>query len=199
MYDLLIKNVKLVRPNQTSMNVMDVAIQNGKFVKIAASIDASDAKEIHDGKGLLAFPGLVDGHMHVGIYSPLAEDAITESKAAAMGGVTSALTYFRTGEYYLNKGGSYKDFYPEVLKLSPIRISSNSAFGSQTLAMATICMPGAACSMPAIVSMAFSTLSTPRKTTWGAWARNVRTKSIAVGYLSVVRTTPTLPISASKS
>ena len=36
------------------------------------------------------FPGLVDGHMHVGIYSPLAEDAVSESKAAAMGGVTSA-------------------------------------------------------------------------------------------------------------
>ncbi|HNP66015.1 MAG TPA: hypothetical protein PKH39_18950 [Woeseiaceae bacterium] len=64
------------------------------------------------------FPGLVDGHMHVGIYSPLAEDAVSESKAAAMGGVTSAITYFRTGQYYLNKGGPYADFYPEVLETS---------------------------------------------------------------------------------
>jgi allantoinase len=56
--------------------------------------------------------------MHVGIYSPLADDAVTESKAAAMGGVTSAITYFRTGQYYLNKGGSYADFYPEVLDIS---------------------------------------------------------------------------------
>ena len=56
--------------------------------------------------------------MHVGIYSPLAEDAVTESKAAAMGGVTSAITYFRTGQYYLNKGGPYADFYPEVLDIS---------------------------------------------------------------------------------
>lgn len=57
-------------------------------------------------------------HTHVGIYSPLADDAVTESNAAAMGGVTSMLTYFRTGQYYLNKGGPYADFYPEVLDIS---------------------------------------------------------------------------------
>jgi allantoinase len=56
--------------------------------------------------------------MHCGIYSPLAEDALSESRAAAQGGVTSSLNYFRTGQYYLNKGGPYRDFFPEVLRLS---------------------------------------------------------------------------------
>jgi hypothetical protein len=28
-----------------------------------------------------------------------------------------SLNYFRTGQYYLNKGGPYADFYPEVLDL----------------------------------------------------------------------------------
>src|SRR5690606_26436502 len=28
------------------------------------------------------------------------------------------LTYFRTGDYYLNMGGPYRDFYPEVLRRS---------------------------------------------------------------------------------
>ena len=41
--------------------------------------------------------------MHTGIYSPLAEDAVSESRAAAQGGVTSSLNYFRTGQYYLNQ------------------------------------------------------------------------------------------------
>jgi allantoinase len=117
MHDLIIKNVKLVRPNQTEVPTVDIAISGGKFAKIAPQIDDS-AREIYDARGLLAFPGLVDAHMHVGIYQPLAQDAVTESKAAAMGGVTSALTYFRTGEYYLNKGGPYRDFYPEVLEIS---------------------------------------------------------------------------------
>ena len=69
----------------------------------------------------MAFPGVVDAHMHAGIYSPLAEDAVTESQAAAMGGVTSSLNYFRTGQYYLNQGGPYSKFFPKVLKLSQKR------------------------------------------------------------------------------
>jgi allantoinase len=56
--------------------------------------------------------------MHIGIYSPLHDDAVSESKAAAMGGVTSSLNYMRTGHYYLNRGGPYRDFMPEVLKQS---------------------------------------------------------------------------------
>ena len=56
--------------------------------------------------------------MHVGIYRPLAQDAVSESKAAAMGGVTSSLNYIRTGAYYLNRGGPYREVMPEVLKLS---------------------------------------------------------------------------------
>lgn len=116
--DCIVKNVRVVRPNTDAVDSLDLGIQDGKFVRIEADIPASDAKTVIDGGNKLAFPGLVDAHMHVGIYAPLAEDAQTESKAAAMGGVTSALTYFRTGQYYLNKGGSYEDFYPEVLEIS---------------------------------------------------------------------------------
>ncbi len=116
--DLLLKNVRVVRPAGDGAEDIDIGVENGKIVRLEADIPAADAKEVHDGKGRLVFPGLVDGHMHVGIYSPLAEDAVTESKAAAMGGVTSAITYFRTGQYYLNKGGPYADFYPEVLEIS---------------------------------------------------------------------------------
>jgi allantoinase len=116
--DLIIKNVKLVRPNATTITPTDIGVKDGRFARIEPDIPASEARELFDGKGLLAFPGLVDAHMHVGIYSPLAEDAVTESKAAAMGGVTTAMTYFRTGDYYLNKGGPYRDFFPEVLAQS---------------------------------------------------------------------------------
>jgi len=71
---------------------------------------------------------VVDAHMHAGIYSPLEEDAVSESKAAAMGGVTSSLNYFRTGQYYLNKGGPYKKFFPEVLKLAKGRFHVDYGF-----------------------------------------------------------------------
>jgi allantoinase len=117
-YDLLIKNLKVVRPRATAIRAQDVAMAGGKFALIADSIDPEAAGNVVDGRGLLAFPGLVDAHMHTGIYSPLAQDAVTESRAAAQGGVTSSLNYFRSGQYYLNKGGRYAEFFPEVLDIS---------------------------------------------------------------------------------
>ena len=117
-WDLVIKNVRVVRPQGNAVHDADIAIRNGKFAKVGGDIPAKDAKQTYDGKGRLAFPGVVDAHMHAGIYSPLKEDAVTESRAAAQGGVTSMLNYFRTGQYYLNKGGPYAKFFPQVLSIS---------------------------------------------------------------------------------
>ncbi len=127
-WDLLLKNVRVVRPQGHAVHAGDIAIRNGRFAKIAGDLPAKEAKEVYDGKGRLAFPGVVDAHMHSGIYSPLAEDAVSESRAAAQGGVTSSLNYFRTGQYYLNKGGPYRTFFPEVLKLSAGRFHVDYGF-----------------------------------------------------------------------
>lgn len=118
MLDLIIKNVRVVRPNKNSVELLDLGIRDGKFIRLAPEIFPEEGKKVYDGKNLLAFPGLVDAHMHTGIYSPLAQDAVTESRAAAMGGVTSSLNYMRTGQYYLNKTGPYAEFFPEVLEIS---------------------------------------------------------------------------------
>jgi len=126
-YDLLIKNVRLVRPNTPTVAESDIAVKDGKFVKVGPNLGAS-AKQVVDGKQRLALPGLVDAHMHTGIYSPLHEDAVTESRAAAQGGVTSSLNYFRSGQYYLNKGGPYEKFFPEVLEISSGRFHVDYAY-----------------------------------------------------------------------
>jgi len=117
-WDLLIKNLRVVRPDAAGVQEADVAVKDGKFSRIAPNLAHADAKEVYDGRGWLAFPGVVDAHMHAGIYAPLKEDALSESRAAAQGGVTAMLTYFRTGQYYLNKGGPYAKFFPEVLRIS---------------------------------------------------------------------------------
>ncbi len=116
--DLVIKNARVVRPNRQAVDLLDVGIKAGRFARLAPEIRAEEAKEVFDAQNRLAFPGCVDAHMHIGIYQPLAQDAVTESKAAAMGGVTTSLNYIRTGQYYLNRGGPYRDFMPEVLRLS---------------------------------------------------------------------------------
>jgi allantoinase len=115
-YDLVIKNCSVVRPGQDTVEMLDVAVKDGRFAAIEAGIDAGLAERTVDGTGRLLFPGVVDVHQHWGIYNPLSEDADSESRASAQGGVTSGITYVRTGAYYLNKSGPYKEIFPEVLE-----------------------------------------------------------------------------------
>ena len=48
-----------------------------------------------------------------------------------MGGVTSSLNYIRTGQYYLNRGGPYREVMPEVLRLSEAGSGSTTAITSR--------------------------------------------------------------------
>src|SRR5881409_2099426 len=119
--DLVIKNVRVVRATAPGVLQADLGVRDGRIERVTPGIPPSAAPRIYDGRGRLAFPGVVDAHTHVGIYAPLADDAVTESRAAVSGGVTTMLTYFRTGQYYLNRGGRYAELFPEVLKLSEDR------------------------------------------------------------------------------
>jgi allantoinase len=127
MFDVVVKNARVVRPGQEPV-ANDVAITEGKFVEIAPSLEG-ETKETVDARGHLLFPGVVDSHEHWGIYNPLDVDTDSESRACAQGGVTSALTYLRTGAYYLNRSGPYSEFLPEALAASEGKASLISDFG----------------------------------------------------------------------
>lgn len=116
--DLLLKNVRVVRPDHAEPEVADIAVADGRILEIGRQITPSEGARVIDGAGRLAFPGVVDAHQHWGIYNPLTEDATIESRACAQGGVTTGITYMRTGQYYLNKGGEYAEFFPEVLSMT---------------------------------------------------------------------------------
>src|SRR5437660_7647989 len=126
--DLVVKNVRVVRPITPAVETRDVGVKDGRIVRVAPEIAVADAQRAYDGRGRLAFPGVVDAHTHVGIYGPLAEDAGSESRAAVSGGVTTMLTYFRTGQYYLDRGGAYAEFFPELLRQSDGRYHCDYAY-----------------------------------------------------------------------
>jgi allantoinase len=127
-YDTLVKNVRVVRPNEDSTPERDVAIADGEFAAVDADLPESSAEEVHDAEGLLGFPGAVDAHTHVGIYEPPHEDAPTESAAAVSGGVTTMLTYVRTGSLYLNRPGPLSEFVPELLEASEGRYHTDYGY-----------------------------------------------------------------------
>ena len=63
MFDILIKNGQIVDGSGESAFYADVAIKDGKIVKIARSID-EPAVEVIDATGLQVTPGLIDTHSH---------------------------------------------------------------------------------------------------------------------------------------
>ena len=116
-YDSVVKGGSLVIP-RVGIIKADVGISGEKVTEIAENIPAQGAERVVDASGKFVFPGAIDSHFHVGIYRPMRDDATSESSSAASGGITTILSYFRTGKDYLNKVGPYKEIFPEVLELS---------------------------------------------------------------------------------
>ncbi len=116
--ETVIAGALVVRPDAGVAERSDIAISGGRVSALAPGLAAAApaTAEIIDAAGLIAFPGSVDAHTHMGIYNPLPTDAASESRAAAQGGTTTVLNYIRTGQYYLNRGGPYAEFFPEVLR-----------------------------------------------------------------------------------
>ncbi|HEX3447080.1 MAG TPA: dihydroorotase family protein, partial [Isosphaeraceae bacterium] len=127
-FDLLIRNVRVVRPGASDVPLQQIAVKDGRFAAVAADLKPQSARTVTDAKGALGFPGLVDAHMHTGIYNPMEEDALRESRAAAQGGVTSSLNYFRSGQYYMNRSGPYAELFPDLMEASAGRFYVDYAY-----------------------------------------------------------------------
>lgn len=126
--DLLVTNALVVVPGHDEPQRLEVGVSDGRFTVIESGIDPTRAAEVLDAGGKPMFPGVVDAHQHWGIYNELGEDAHSESKAAAQGGVTSGITYMRTGAYYLNRTGPYREVFPDVLSAVEGRAHIDYAF-----------------------------------------------------------------------
>lgn len=85
--DLVIKNCKIVTP--TNIVSAGIAIDKGKIVSISDDAILPKAKQTIDAGGKFILPGLIDEHNHLGLEIPLSTTALTETKAAALGGVTA--------------------------------------------------------------------------------------------------------------
>ena len=78
MYDVLVKNGKLVTPDR--IYEADIAIQDGKYAGFFAKGAPVDAKEVIDAKGNYVFPGIIDCHAPVS-YTHLFVDMISYPEA----------------------------------------------------------------------------------------------------------------------
>jgi len=113
-FDTVVYDGQVVLPNQGPLRA-DIGIKDGRVSAIGDDIPAYDAEEAVDARGMLVLPGAVDAHFHLGIYRDIPSDALSETGSALVGGVTSIISYFRTGSHYLGKSGPYEEIFPEVL------------------------------------------------------------------------------------
>lgn len=95
-FDSVVLDSHIVTP--TGMLERNIVIDDGKIVDFTTGVPQCDKKI--QGRGLVAIPGVIDTHVHYGVYSPIDEAAKTESRAAALGGVTTMMRMLRLGHSY---------------------------------------------------------------------------------------------------
>ena len=64
LYSIIIKDGHVIDPKNNIDAIMDIAINDGKIVKLDKNIDPKEAIQVVNAKGLYVTPGLVDIHSH---------------------------------------------------------------------------------------------------------------------------------------
>ena len=84
---LLIRKGRVIDPLSGRDEVADLLVEDGRLVRIGASLDAPGA-ELIDAEGHWVIPGLVDACVHLSLPgSGRAGDIASETRAAAGGGI----------------------------------------------------------------------------------------------------------------
>ncbi|HMR57061.1 MAG TPA: amidohydrolase family protein, partial [Cyclobacteriaceae bacterium] len=111
-YDLLIRNGKVVDGSGNPWFYADVAIQNGKVVRVG-NLKNATANRVVDATGLIVAPGFIDVHAHIEggeSTTPTADNFIHD-------GVTSVVTG--------NCGGSNLNISAYFKRIDSIKTSIN--------------------------------------------------------------------------
>jgi len=80
---------------------LDIQIQNGKIVSVGQCVPDTNATTV-DLKGKYVAPGIVDPHVHLGIFSSFDTEIVTETRSALLNGVTTLGYYLGGQQPYLN-------------------------------------------------------------------------------------------------
>ncbi|QHV97597.1 N-acyl-D-amino-acid deacylase family protein [Spirosoma endbachense] len=123
-YDLLIKNGRVIDGTGNPWIHADVAVQNGRIVRIG-TIPSTDAKRTIDASGLIVAPGFIDVHTHV--------EGSLEAQPGAPNFVYDGVTTIITG----NCGGSSTNLrtYFDTLRMQGISVNVGSLIGHNTVRM----------------------------------------------------------------
>jgi dihydropyrimidinase len=107
-FDKIIKNGRVVIPYSEDIQNIDLGIKDGKIAAYINQGNQSDADEIIDVGGKLVLPGVIDPHNHLGLGDP-ETDYLTETRAAALHGVTTLMNFLMSNKPYESEYQSNRD------------------------------------------------------------------------------------------
>jgi dihydropyrimidinase len=129
--DVLIANAQAVVP-KVGVVETNILVEDGKIKAMQKSADNVQASKRIDARGKYVLPGAIDPHVHYGVYTPIDEAARTESRSAAVGGVTTMVRMLRLyddsyraieKQLQASKGSHYIDYsiHASILKHEQVK------------------------------------------------------------------------------
>jgi dihydropyrimidinase len=95
--DLLLTDASVMVP-ELGMLSSNVAVKDGRIAALTTERPA--AKRTIGLKGKFILPGIIDPHIHLGLFTSFDEELRTETRSALIGGVTSVGCFFNYPESY---------------------------------------------------------------------------------------------------
>ena len=120
--EMLIKGGHVIDPKNNIDGILDVAVSNGRILKIAKWIDEHDALHVVDARGMFVVPGLIDIHTH-DFYGPDPERYFCNGSESQLPDSFA----FRSGTTTVVDAGSsgwkdFPDFKKKIIDRSKTRV-----------------------------------------------------------------------------
>jgi dihydroorotase len=113
-YELIVKGGRVLDPSQGIDAIMDVAFSEGKVAALGRDLEPGRETSVHEAKGLIVVPGLIDLHTHV--YWGGTSLGIDAEEFCRLSGVTTAVDTGSAGP------GNFAGFRKHVIDTSAVRI-----------------------------------------------------------------------------
>lgn len=124
--DISIVGGKIVLPDHGILE-SDLHIKDGKILCMGKL--NINAKRTVNAQGKYIIPGIIDPHVHLGLFADLKQELATETKSAIIGGVTSLGCYFGGQEPHLSK---FSEISNAVEQNSHVDIIPHLVIGNKT-------------------------------------------------------------------
>ncbi|MCS6767509.1 MAG: dihydroorotase family protein [Candidatus Nitrosocaldus sp.] len=100
--DMLVRDARVVIP-RVGIVETNIVVDDGRIKGLTRDMVYADLTIDASRPGLYAIPGAIDPHVHYGVFTPIDRAAETESRSAAVGGVTTMMRMLRLYSRYRDR------------------------------------------------------------------------------------------------